>query len=90
MTKIGVPELGKRAEEIVENVKRTREAVDIEESGVIVAHVIPAAVPRTDQVDEAEIAKFWSDLKDLSSEINQAWPADVSAEDAINDVRREL
>ncbi len=90
MTKIGVPELGKRAEEIVENVKRTREAVDIEESGVIVAHVIPAAVPRTDQVDEAEIAKFWSDLKDLSSEINQAWPAGVSAEDAINDVRREL
>ena len=90
MMKVGIPELRDRAEEIVQSVRRTGEAVDIEESGVIIARVIPATQSETHVTDQDEIAQFWSDLRALSAEISKAWPAGVSAEEAINDVRREL
>jgi hypothetical protein len=46
----------------------------------------PTPRPWTDQKRET----FWQDLDEIAEEINRFWPKGVSAEDAINDVRREL
>lgn len=35
-------------------------------------------------------AAFWRDLDEIAREINRFWPKGVSAEDAVNDVRRDL
>jgi len=39
---------------------------------------------------EEERARFWIDLDEIAADINASWPKGVSAEDAVNDVRREL
>jgi hypothetical protein len=39
---------------------------------------------------EVEGETFWQDLDEIAEEINRFWPKGVSAEDAVNDVRREL
>ena len=46
----------------------------------------PTVRRRTDDEDAA----LWRDLDEIAREINHFWPKGVSAEDAINDVRREL
>ena len=32
----------------------------------------------------------WTDLQSLAAEIGAQWPKDVTVEQAINDIRREL
>ena len=87
MAVIRLPELGEQAAAIVRRVHDTGESIDIEEHGVVVARVIPIVGPAPDQ---AELDSLWDDLDEIAVEINATWPKGVSAEDAVNDVRREL
>jgi antitoxin (DNA-binding transcriptional repressor) of toxin-antitoxin stability system len=87
MSVVRLPELGEQAASLVRRVRDTGEVVDIEEHGVVVARVIPVPKPTLDQAD---LDSFWDDLDDIAAEINASWPKGVSAEDAVNDVRREL
>jgi antitoxin (DNA-binding transcriptional repressor) of toxin-antitoxin stability system len=87
MSVVRLPELGEQAASLVRRVRDTGEVVDIEEHGVVVARVVP--VPGSTP-EQADLESFWDDLDDIAAEINASWPKGVSAEDAINDVRREL
>ncbi len=87
MSIVRLPELGEQAASLVGRVRDTGEVVDIEEHGIVVARVVPVSEPTPDQAD---LDSFWDDLDDIAAEINASWPKGVSAEDAINDVRREL
>jgi antitoxin (DNA-binding transcriptional repressor) of toxin-antitoxin stability system len=86
MTVVRLPELGEHAASIVRHARDTGEVVDIEEDGVVVARVVP--LPGASRQDDLET--FWDDLDEIAAEINATWPKGVSAEDAVNDVRREL
>ena len=87
MTVVRLPELGEQAASIVRQVRDTGEVVDIEDHGVVVARVIPVTETGSDQ---SELESLWDDLDEIAAEINASWPKGVSAEDAVNDVRREL
>jgi antitoxin (DNA-binding transcriptional repressor) of toxin-antitoxin stability system len=87
---VDLRDLETRAAEIVREVRESGAAIDIREEDAVVARVIPVAAPTVSDAERAEIEQFWSDLDDLSAEISASWPEGVSAEDAINDVRREL
>lgn len=50
----------------------------------------PGHVPTDRREGNDEDAAFWRDLDEIAREINRFWPKGVSAEDAIDDVRREL
>lgn len=87
MAIVRLPDLGEQAASLVRQVRDTGEIVDIEEHGVVVARVVPVAEPTP---DHADLETFWDDIDDIAAEINASWPKGVSAEDAVNDVRREL
>jgi hypothetical protein len=46
--------------------------------------------PATHRWTDEERKSFWHRWDELAEEINRHWQKGVSAEDAINDVRREL
>jgi len=56
--------------------------------GEVIAHLVPVRKPQqsAEQTDDA----VWTDLERLAAEISANWPSNVSAVDAVRDVRREL
>jgi prevent-host-death family protein len=87
MTAVGIRELNARTSEIIRRVRERGEVVDITYRGEVVARLVPVRPPPPAQTD---MAALMSDMDRLAAEISAAWPADVSAVDAVRDVRREL
>jgi len=87
MTEVGIRELKASASEIVRRVRERGEVVDITYHGEVVARLVPVRPPAPSPED---VAALLTDLDQLTAEISAAWPADISAVDAIHDVRREL
>ena len=87
MTGVGIRELKANASEIVRRVREQGEIINITYHGEVVARLVPAqpAPPAAD-----EIAALLVDLDQLAAEIGAAWPRGVSAQAAIQDVRRDL
>jgi prevent-host-death family protein len=87
MSDVGIRELKANTSEIVRRVRERGEIVDITYHGEVVARLVPArpALPAANKV-----AALLVDLDQLAAEIGAAWPKGVSAQDAIEDVRREL
>ena len=83
MTKtIGVRELKERLSEVLREVQEGT-SIDVTNRGQIIAHVIPARRKSDPERIRAELAE----IDRLAAEISAHWPADVSALEAINDVR---
>jgi antitoxin (DNA-binding transcriptional repressor) of toxin-antitoxin stability system len=87
MSVVRLPDLDGEAASLVRRVLDTGEAVEIEEHGVVVARVVPMTGPQTER---SELNNLWQDLDEIAQWINESWPTGVSAQDAIDDVRREL
>jgi prevent-host-death family protein len=87
MPSVGVRELKEHTSEILRRVRERGEIVDVTYRGQVVARVIPVQSGPSVQNDWRA---FWADWDKLSAEISAEWPEGVSAEDAINDVRRDL
>lgn len=85
MMGVGIRELKANASDLVRRVREQGEIIDITYHGEVVARLVPArpARPAAD-----EIAALLVDLDQLAAEIGAAWPKGVSAQDAIEDVRR--
>ena len=91
---VDISELNSQAEALVDEVHTSGESIDITADGQVVAeirsagsHVNGAQQPiRSDE----ELAAWKRGIDELAAEISAHWPEGVSAEDAINDVRREL
>ena len=88
MKTLGVRELKERISEILRLVEEEGETVEVTKRGEVIAHLVPVHKPQQSvvQADDA----VWTDLERLAAEISANWPSDVSAVDAMRDVRREL
>ncbi len=103
MRTVGVRELEENIDEVLEQMRETGEVVAVTRGGEIIAHLVPASTPqwltpvpdgavrKPENVNAPDNAQdIWARLDRLSAEISAHWPKDVSAVDAIRDVRREL
>ena len=87
MITIGVRELKAKLSQILLKVRDEGEVVEITYYGQKIAHLAPAtSVPKKDDDLEAIL----SDLDSLAAEIGAAWEGNVSAVEAVREVRREL
>ncbi len=88
MKTLGVRELKERISEILRMVEKDGETIEVTKRGEVIARLVP--VRRPQQSIEQNADAVWTDLDRLAAEISAHWPADVSAVDAVRDVRREL
>ncbi len=88
MKTLGVRELKERISEILRLVEGEGEIVEVTKRGEVIAHLVPVRKPQqaVEQTDDA----VWTDLERLAAEISANWPSNVSAVDAVRDVRCEL
>ena len=88
MKTLDVRELKERISEILRLVEEEGETVEVIKRGEVIAHLVPVRKPQpyAEQVDDA----VWTDLERLAAEISANWPSNISAVDALHDVRREL
>ena len=88
MKALEVSELQERISEILRLVEEEGETVEVTKRGEVIAHLVPVRKPQqsVEQTDDA----VWTDLERLAVEISANWPSNVSAVDAVRDVRCEL
>ncbi len=87
MSTVSVRELKQETSKILRRVREEGETFEITYHGEIIARLVPASPPKP---SHEEVAAVLSDLEALSAEISAKWPEDVSALDAVHDVRRDL
>jgi prevent-host-death family protein len=83
---IGVRELKEQASDILRRVREGGETFEVTFRGRVVARLIPVATSPS----EPSLETFWDSWERLAAEVSSHWPAQVSAVDAIRDVRRDL
>ena len=87
MEEIGIREFKQRANEILRQVREDQESFYVTYRGKVVAKLLPAVGPHTEQ----EVASaIWTRMDDLSREVSAHWPNGSSASEAVNEQRREL
>lgn len=88
MNTLDVGELIDNIDEVLYMVEEDGETFEITNHGEVIAHHVPVGMPQS--TTEAAKRDVWSDLDRLAAEISANWPSDVSAVDAMCDVRRDL
>jgi antitoxin (DNA-binding transcriptional repressor) of toxin-antitoxin stability system len=88
MKALEVHELVEHINEILCMVKEEGETIEVTNHGEVIAHLVPVHRPRS----SAELVKrdVWAKLDRLAAEIGAHWSEDISAVDAVRDVRRDL
>jgi antitoxin (DNA-binding transcriptional repressor) of toxin-antitoxin stability system len=81
-------ELVKHIDVVLRMVEEGGETIEIVNHGKVIAHLVPARMPQSST--ESAKRDVWADLDRLAAEIGSHWPADISAVDAVRDVRRDL
>lgn len=84
---VGVRELKANISELLQAVYATGETVEVTRHGQAIARLVP--VQQT-QPQERDANGAWTELNELAAEISALWPDGVSAQDTLNDVRRDL
>ena len=87
MKSVGVRELKANISELLQAVYSTGETVEVTRHGQVIARLVPV---QPSQPADRDANGAWTELNKLSAEISALWPYGVSAQDAINDVRRDL
>jgi antitoxin (DNA-binding transcriptional repressor) of toxin-antitoxin stability system len=93
MSTIGIKELRDEIDSVLHRVKDKGEVIEVTDEGEVVALIVPApgeSVELSNEERDARDLEALARLKRLGEEISKHWPKDVSAVDAIRDVRREL
>ncbi len=88
MKTIEAEKLGASISEVLRDVE-SGEVVEVTRHGQVVARVVPAREEQQLRLRRDE-NDAWAKLNALIDEISADWPEGVSAQDAINDVRRDL
>ncbi len=83
MKRLDVQELREHIDEILHMLDES-ETYEVTEQGRVIAHVV--IEPR--QQIKRDSSEAWKNLTRLSAELSARWPANVSAVDAIRDVRQ--
>ncbi len=81
-------ELTLHIDEVLRMVEEDGETIEITNHGKVIAHLVPVCMQQT--TTNPAKKDVWADLESLAEEISTHWPAEVSAVDAVRDVRREL
>lgn len=81
-------EIIEHIDEVLRMVEEDCETIEIFNHGEVIAYLVPARRPQF-LSDSAE-RNVWADLESLATEISAHWPEEVSAVDAVRDVRRKL
>jgi len=87
MRVIGVRELKANISDILRQVEEEGEVVEVTRHGHVIARLMPVEQLQSDHRDSNGT---WTQLNELIREISTKWPEGVTAQNAINDVRREL
>ena len=74
-----------RISEILDMVVENGEIIEITDQGKVIAQVVPVSEPK--QPVKRDTSEAWENLKRLSTELSAHWPQDVTAVDAVRDVR---
>ncbi len=99
MTTITIDELRERLDEVIDQLAQGGEPVAVTRDGVAVAEINPSAraIPseagsnQTGEWTDEQWDAYWDARRDtLAAEIGAAWPAGVSAVDAIREDRSRL
>ena len=85
MITVAKHEFIKRIGEILDMAVENGETIEITDHGKVIAHVVPVSEPK--QPGERDTSEAWENLKRLSTELSVHWPKDVTAVDAVRDVR---
>ncbi len=88
MKTLDVGELIEHIDEVLRMVEKEGETIEITNHGEVIAHLVPVRMPES--TTESAKRDVWTDLDRLAAEIGDHWPADISAVDAVRDVRRDL
>lgn len=88
MKTLGVCELRERIDEILRLVEEEGETIEITKDDEVIARVVPAHKLRRSSKRNNDAA--WADLHRIAEEIGTHWKDDVSAVEAVRDVRRDL
>ena len=86
MRSIGVRELKANLSEILREVDEDGQVVEVTRHGRVVARLMPPQAGVTDR----DANGAWTALQALAAEISARWPEEVTAAQAVADVRREL
>ncbi|HEX8599188.1 MAG TPA: type II toxin-antitoxin system prevent-host-death family antitoxin [Chloroflexia bacterium] len=87
MKSVGVRELKANISELLQAVYATGETVEVTRHGQVIARLVPACQP---QLTDRDANGAWTELNKLAAEISALWPDGVSAQDAVDDVRRDI
>ncbi|MDQ6659626.1 MAG: type II toxin-antitoxin system prevent-host-death family antitoxin [Chloroflexota bacterium] len=85
MRTLGIRQLKEHISEILRIVHEQGETIEVTNRGEVIALVVPVRKTQHPSSDDDNAA--WADLDRLAAEIGARWPKDVSAVDAIRDVR---
>lgn len=84
MKTVGIKELIEHTDELLSEVQ-TGQAINITNGNITIARLVPV---QDAPIAGEEIEAILDDLDSLAAEISARWPQGVSAQDAIDDVRR--
>ncbi len=87
MKTIGVRELKANISAVLRQVEEDGEVVEVTRHGHVVVRLVPAHNSKTIDRDANGV---WTELNTLVSEISALWPEDISAREAVDDVRRDF
>ena len=88
MMMFDIHDLAESISEILYILKEEGETIEITDGREVIAYLVPADKMQ-DSVEKDDSAA-WATLKRIASELDPYWPPDVSAVDAVRDVRRDL
>lgn len=81
---VGIRELKTHAGEIVRRVRDDRTSIDITYRGEVVARIVPTS----HSLDKRDAERIWQQRRELLLEIAQHGHDDVSAVEAVEEIRR--
>ncbi len=85
MRSVGVRELKEHTSEVLREVGKGGQEIQVTSRGKVVARLLPPVEPR-DLQDDFDV--IWADMDRLAEEIGRQWPADVSGVEALGEDRR--
>jgi prevent-host-death family protein len=87
MRSLGIRELREQLSQVLQRVRDEGEIVEITYYGQVVARLVPASpVTRSGE----ETMAILTDMDSLAAEIGRQWKNEISAVEAVREVRREL
>ena len=87
MGQIGIRELKQRANEILRQVREEQETFTVTYRGKVVAKLVPVV---DTSIEQERTSAIWTQMDELSREIDTLWPPGMPAAESVAEQRREL